>query len=120
MRLPTANARATQAARPRPARLDCETERLDRPRSNGESPSGEASAKHGRRRPGQGDIDQVAVELIARRGREILATARRYASNRYDAEDAYQRRLETRLAKAPTTQRSRARLRPRRLSERSP
>jgi hypothetical protein len=39
---------------------------------------------------------------MRRRGREVLATAGRYASNLDDAEDAYQRGLEILLTKAPT------------------
>lgn len=64
---------------------------------------GEACLGHKRGRPTRGDIDQVAVDLIQRRGRGILATARRYASNIDDAEAAYQRGLEILLRKAPTT-----------------
>jgi Sigma-70 region 2 len=56
-----------------------------------------------RRRPARGEIDQAALRLIARRGAEILATARRYAATPEDAEDAYQRGLEILLRKAPTT-----------------
>src|SRR5687768_13077973 len=48
-------------------------------------------------------IERAAVDLIRRRGREILGTARRYASNLDDADDAYQRGLEILLTKAPTT-----------------
>jgi RNA polymerase sigma factor (sigma-70 family) len=49
------------------------------------------------------DIERAAADLIRRRGGEILGTARRYASNLDDAEDAYQRGLEILLTKAPTT-----------------
>jgi RNA polymerase sigma factor (sigma-70 family) len=54
-------------------------------------------------RPSRGEIDPAALELIARRGSEILATARRWSSTLEDAEDAYQRGLEILLTKAPTT-----------------
>jgi RNA polymerase sigma factor (sigma-70 family) len=53
-------------------------------------------------RPSRGELDQAALELVARRGSEILATARRYAATLDDAEDAYQRGLEILLTKAPT------------------
>jgi RNA polymerase sigma factor (sigma-70 family) len=56
-----------------------------------------------RRRPGRAEVDPAALELIARHGAQILATARRYSSTPEDAEDAYQRGLEILLTKAPTT-----------------
>jgi RNA polymerase sigma factor (sigma-70 family) len=56
-----------------------------------------------RRRPGRSEVDPAALELIARHGSQILATARRYSSTPEDAEDAYQRGLEILLTKAPTT-----------------
>lgn len=56
-----------------------------------------------RRRPTRAEIDPAALELIARHGPQILATARRYSLNADDAEDAYQRGLEILLTKAPTT-----------------
>jgi RNA polymerase sigma factor (sigma-70 family) len=56
-----------------------------------------------RRRPGRAEVDPAALELIARHGSQILATARRYSSTPEDAEDAYQRGLEILLTKAPTT-----------------
>jgi RNA polymerase sigma factor (sigma-70 family) len=43
------------------------------------------------------------VQLLARHGAQIMATARRYAATPEDAEDAYQRGLEILLTKAPTT-----------------
>jgi RNA polymerase sigma factor (sigma-70 family) len=49
------------------------------------------------------EVDAAAVELIARRGAEILATANRYAATPEDAEDAFQRGLEILLTKAPST-----------------
>jgi RNA polymerase sigma factor (sigma-70 family) len=49
------------------------------------------------------DIERAAADLTRRRGGEILGTARRYACNLDDAEDAYQRGLEILLRKAPTT-----------------
>jgi RNA polymerase sigma factor (sigma-70 family) len=55
------------------------------------------------RRPARGEIDEAALELLARHGSQILATARRYAATFEDAEDAYQRGLEILLTKAPTT-----------------
>ena len=48
-------------------------------------------------------MDEVALELLARHGPQILATARRYAATPEDAEDAYQRAFEILLTKAPTT-----------------
>ena len=62
-----------------------------------------ATCKQSRRRPSREEIDQAALDLIARRGGEILATARRYAATIDDAEDAYQRGLEILLTKAPST-----------------
>jgi RNA polymerase sigma factor (sigma-70 family) len=62
-----------------------------------------ATCKQSRRRLSRGEIDQAALDLIARRGGEILATARRYAATLDDAEDAYQRGLEILLTKAPST-----------------
>jgi RNA polymerase sigma factor (sigma-70 family) len=56
-----------------------------------------------RTRPSRGEIDEAALALLARHGAQILATARRYAANAEDAEDAYQRGLEILLTKAPTT-----------------
>ena len=53
--------------------------------------------------PSRREIDPVAFDLIARRGPEILASARRWSSTAEDAEDAYQRGLEILLTKAPTT-----------------
>ncbi len=54
-------------------------------------------------RPSRADIEPVALDLIRRRGAEVLSSARRYASTPDDAEDAYQRALEILLTKAPTT-----------------
>jgi RNA polymerase sigma factor (sigma-70 family) len=54
-------------------------------------------------KPPRGEIDQAALELVARHGPQILATARRYATTPEDAEDAYQRAFEILLTKAPTT-----------------
>ena len=62
-----------------------------------------ATCRQSRRRPSRGEIDQAVLDLIARRGGEILATARRYAATPDDAEDAYQRGLEILLTKAPST-----------------
>ncbi len=56
-----------------------------------------------RTRPTRGEIDEAALALLARHGAQIMATARRYAANPDDAEDAYQRGLEILLTKAPTT-----------------
>jgi RNA polymerase sigma factor (sigma-70 family) len=56
-----------------------------------------------RDRPARGEIDAAALELIARHGAQILATARRYAATPEDAEDAYQRGIEILLTKAPST-----------------
>jgi len=51
----------------------------------------------------RGEVDQAALDLLARHGPQILATARRYATTPEDAEDAYQRAFEILLTKAPTT-----------------
>jgi RNA polymerase sigma factor (sigma-70 family) len=56
-----------------------------------------------RRRPVRAEVDEAALELLARHGSRILATARRYAATPEDAEDAYQRAFEILLTKAPTT-----------------
>jgi RNA polymerase sigma factor (sigma-70 family) len=54
-------------------------------------------------RPSRAEIEPAALDLIRRRGAEILSTARRYALTPEDAEDAYQRGLEILLTKAPST-----------------
>ena len=54
-------------------------------------------------RPDRAEIDAAALELLARHGSQILATARRYAATPEDAEDACQRGLEILLTKAPST-----------------
>jgi RNA polymerase sigma factor (sigma-70 family) len=54
-------------------------------------------------RPARGEIDAAALELLARHGAQILATARRYAATPEDAEDAFQRGIEILLTKAPST-----------------
>jgi RNA polymerase sigma factor (sigma-70 family) len=54
-------------------------------------------------RPARAEIDAAALELLARHGAQILATARRYAATPEDAEDACQRGFEILLTKAPTT-----------------
>ena len=54
-------------------------------------------------RPARGEIDAAALELLARHGAQILATARRYAATPEDAEDAFGRGIEILLTKAPST-----------------
>jgi RNA polymerase sigma factor (sigma-70 family) len=54
-------------------------------------------------RPERAEIDAAALQLLARHGAQILATARRYAATPEDAEDACQRGLEILLTKAPST-----------------
>jgi RNA polymerase sigma factor (sigma-70 family) len=54
-------------------------------------------------KPSRAEIEPAALDIIRRRGPEILATARRYAATEHDAEDAYQRGLEILLTKAPST-----------------
>ena len=54
-------------------------------------------------RPGRAEIDAAALELLARHGAQIRATARRYAATPEDAEDACQRGFEILLTKAPST-----------------
>jgi hypothetical protein len=66
-------------------------------------PGGGGRDRHERRRPARGDVDRATVDLIARRGAEIVAAARRYAATPEDADDAYQRGLEILLSKAPST-----------------
>jgi RNA polymerase sigma factor (sigma-70 family) len=56
-----------------------------------------------RQRSVRAEVDEAALELLARHGSRILATARRYAATPEDAEDAYQRAFEILLTKAPTT-----------------
>jgi Sigma-70 region 2 len=102
MHMTRTNASATEAAQPA-ARRGRAAKRRDRSCSNGGAPVGQACVGQERRQPARGDIDRAAIDLIRRRGREILATARRYAANLDDAEDAYQRGLEILLTKAPTT-----------------
>src|SRR3954468_14523297 len=57
----------------------------------------------GNGRPSRPELERVALDLLRRRGPEILATARRYSASADDAEDAYQRALEILITKAPTT-----------------
>ena len=57
----------------------------------------------GNGRPSRPELERVALDLLRRRGAELLATARRYSANPEDAEDAYQRALEILITKAPTT-----------------
>jgi RNA polymerase sigma factor (sigma-70 family) len=54
-------------------------------------------------RPSRAEIETVALDVIRRRGAEVLSTARRHAASVEDAEDAYQRALEILLTKAPST-----------------
>ena len=54
-------------------------------------------------RPSRAEVERVALDVLGRRGGEILATARRHAATPEDAEDAYQRGVEILLGKAPTT-----------------
>src|SRR5215203_982887 len=54
-------------------------------------------------RPARAEIDAAALQLLARHGAQILATARLYAATPEDAEDACQRGLEILLTKAPST-----------------
>ena len=69
----------------------------------GRGEPGGASPLGRERRSERRDIEEAAVDLMRRRGREILATARRYAATPDDAEDAYQRGLEILLTKAPNS-----------------
>jgi RNA polymerase sigma factor (sigma-70 family) len=57
----------------------------------------------GNGRPSRPELERVALDVLQRRGGEILATARRYSATADDAEDAYQRALEILITKAPTT-----------------
>jgi RNA polymerase sigma factor (sigma-70 family) len=58
---------------------------------------------NGEERPSRAQVDPAALELLARHGPQVMATARRWAANPEDAEDAYQRGIEILLTKAPTT-----------------
>jgi hypothetical protein len=53
-----------------------------------EEPTGARSADHERVRPLRPEVDRAAVDLIRRRGPEILGMTRRYAANLDDADDA--------------------------------
>jgi RNA polymerase sigma factor (sigma-70 family) len=53
-------------------------------------------------KPGMAGRKRAAVELTARKGAELRATAARFSLCPDDAEDAYQRALEILLLKAPT------------------
>jgi DNA-directed RNA polymerase specialized sigma24 family protein len=55
-------------------------------------------------RPSRAEIEPMALDLIQRRGAEVLSTARRHAVSDEDAEDAYQRGLEILLTKAPSVE----------------
>src|SRR4051812_3907328 len=54
-------------------------------------------------RPSRAEIEPVALDVIRRRGAEVLAAARRHAASDEDAEDAYQRALEILQTKGPST-----------------
>src|SRR5688572_20514568 len=64
------------------------------------------AGRGGKGRPARAAIAAAVPGLVARRGAEIRATARRYAATPEDAEDAYQRGLEILLTKAPSTSES--------------
>src|ERR671915_2014557 len=87
----------------RVAPVGADTGEGPRDRGDREQRIGALSADHGRVRPPRQEVDRAALDLIRRRGREILGTARRYAANLDDADDAYQRGLEILLRKAPST-----------------
>src|SRR5436190_24350392 len=57
--------------------------------------SGVPMLGRGNGRPSRPEVERVALDLLRRRGAEILATARRYSSSDEDAEDAYQRGLDS-------------------------
>lgn len=54
-------------------------------------------------RPTSGEIEVAVLAMLSTRSSEVLAHARRFASNPEDAEDAFQRGLEILLTKAPST-----------------
>src|ERR671915_1134955 len=87
----------------RVAPVGADTGEGNRDRGDGEQRTRAPSARRDRVRPPRQEVDRAALDLIRRRGRDILATARRYAANLDDADDAYQRGLEILLRKAPTT-----------------
>jgi RNA polymerase sigma factor (sigma-70 family) len=53
--------------------------------------------------PRDGERHEAAIALVASRGSQLRAIARRYSICADDADDAYQRSLEILLRKAPTT-----------------
>jgi RNA polymerase sigma factor (sigma-70 family) len=57
--------------------------------------------------PTRAQRERAALELISRRGPEVMRAARRFALDHDDAEDAYQRALEILLTKAPTVEQDR-------------
>src|SRR4051794_41916630 len=73
------------------------------PRSHDAIAGGDLSTVVDNSKPSRAEIEPAALDVIRRRGPEILATARRYAATEHDAEDAYQRGLEILLTKAPST-----------------
>src|SRR5918992_3397111 len=85
------------------APVGADTGEGNRNRGDREQRTGAPSARRERVRPPRPEVDRAALDLIRRRGRDILATARRYAANLDDADDAYQRGLEILLRKAPST-----------------
>ena len=87
----------------RVAPVGADTGEGNRDRGDREQRTGAPSARRERLRPPRQEVDRAALDLIRRRGRDILATARRYAANLDDADDAYQRGLEILLRKAPST-----------------
>ena len=87
----------------RVAPVGADTGEGNRDRGDREQRTGAPSARRERVRPLRQEVDRAALDLIRRRGRDILATARRYAANLDDADDAYQRGLEILLRKAPST-----------------
>jgi RNA polymerase sigma factor (sigma-70 family) len=97
----TTNGRGTQPAGGASRRHRGARGGPDRPA--GGRPGEATRAAHERCRPARKDVERAALDLIRRRGREILGTARRYSSDLDDADDAYQRGLEILLTKAPTT-----------------
>src|SRR3954469_5995517 len=54
-------------------------------------------------RPSRPELERAALDLLQRRGAEILPPAPACSASADDAEDAYQRALETLITKAPTT-----------------
>src|SRR5918992_180043 len=75
----------------RVAPVGADTGEGNRDRGDREQRTGAPSARRERVRPPRQEVDRAALDLIRRRGRDILATARRYAANLDDADELSER-----------------------------